>query len=643
MHSAYQNTLYPYHALVGFLEVTGPVTQREFRVVCSAPVDEKDAKKFSKDEVYMYGPHGIKSSDPTHVKVRLTKNLPFKTLQAGALYNGAPRINQGEWAAAEFKVDIDLDDYAHLGAKASDQAACDRCLAVALFGMQLLELMLESDFGYTATMGVYSGRRGLHMWVLDAACVHDDSTARGDKLSHFKLASKPSGAAKTEAIAAMSEHQFSHPNIRCHFPTCLAFFRRWMLKPAAQGGGGVFDTEEGVEAFWKCTGITSDYFLELLPSVFLRRSPLEKFGAILEAARRFDKARADNKPKPEPADSTSDYFYSAETAIHRAVMAYVWPRFDEAVTIQKNHGLKVPFVAHPKTDRICMPIFRNEWMEFDVATVPTATQLVDTKHPDHAAARAHFASVLSQFVSVVIADLVPKGAAHAAKTAAGTLVVADTGASDDVEDLVVDAMRVAPPAVAKRAKPARANVHTISKFTYFLAEPVWIAACKRSFHIRLDADGLMSLGVAVFASLQPNSTERFVDDAAIWAKDSSVIYLPGRNVELDDVVPSVLMRLVGALACKKQDEIRGKWFFAAREDVFCIVAQSAIPKRDDVKLALADQLCASVPSVEAASVRINPACSKSVRRSQAVLALRRCANEPLLALSPDLATGLASF
>ena len=173
MQSAYQNTLYPYHALIGFLEVTGPVKQREFRVVCRAPVDEENAKKFSKDEVYMYGPHGITSNDPAHVKARLTKTLPFKTLQVGAQYDGAPRINQGEWVAAEFKVDIDLDDYTHLGAKASDQAACDRCLTVALFGMQLLECMLESDFGYTATMGVYSGRRGLHMWVLDAACVHD--------------------------------------------------------------------------------------------------------------------------------------------------------------------------------------------------------------------------------------------------------------------------------------------------------------------------------------------------------------------------------------------------------------------------------------------------------------------------------------
>jgi hypothetical protein len=152
----------------------------------------------------------------------------------------------------------------------------------------------------------------------------------------------------------------------------------------------------------------------------------------------------------------------------------------------------------------------------------------------------------------------------------------------------------------------------------------------------------MSLGVAVFASLQPNSKERFIDDAALWAKDSAAIHLPGRNVEEDDHLPSKLMRLVDALAAKKREEIRGKWFFAAREDVFCIVAQSAIPNRDDVKLALADTLCASVPPIEPASVRVNAECTRSVRRSQLVLALRRCANEPLLALSPDLATGLAS-
>ena len=641
MQSAYQNTLYPYHALIGFLEVTGPVKQREFRVVCRAPVDEENAKKFSKDEVYMYGPHGITSNDPAHVKARLTKTLPFKTLQVGAQYDGAPRINQGEWVAAEFKVDIDLDDYTHLGAKASDQAACDRCLTVALFGMQLLECMLESDFGYTATMGVYSGRRGLHMWVLDAACVHDDGTARGDKLAHFKLADATAGGKtdRADGLRAMPERQFSHPNIRCHLSKCLAFFKSWMLKPETQGGGGIFDTDEGVEAFWQCTGITSEYFLELLPSVLLRRNPIERFHALLEATQRFDKARTPSKP----SDPASDYFYSAETAVHRAVMAYVWPRFDEAVTIQKNHGLKAPFVAHPKTDRICLPIFRNEWMNFDVATVPTATQLVDRKHPEHGMTRAHFARVLSRFVSAVVTDLQPKGAAHAAQTAVGTRVLMNSAASDDVEDLVVCATRVAPPAPAKRIKSAQTAVPTISKFTYHLAEPVWIAGCNRSFHVRLDADGQMSLGVAVFASLQPNSTQRFVDDAAIWAKDSTVIHLPGRNVQEDDNLPSKLMRLVDALAVKKQGEIRDKWFFAAREDAFCVAAKSAIPNRDDFKLALADVLCASVPVVEAARVRINPKCTKSVRRSQVVLALRLCANEPLLALSPDLATGLAHY
>ena len=55
---------------------------------------------------------------------------------------------------------------------------------------------------------------------------------------------------------------------------------------------------------------------------------------------------------------------------------HTYPRLDTAVSQKLNHLLKSPFVVHPGTGRICVPIDTSDLEGFDPLNVPTLQTLV---------------------------------------------------------------------------------------------------------------------------------------------------------------------------------------------------------------------------------------------------------------------------
>ena len=55
---------------------------------------------------------------------------------------------------------------------------------------------------------------------------------------------------------------------------------------------------------------------------------------------------------------------------------YLYPRIDAEVSKHQNHLLKSPFVVHPGTGRVCVPLDPNKVDEFDPETVPTVGMLL---------------------------------------------------------------------------------------------------------------------------------------------------------------------------------------------------------------------------------------------------------------------------
>jgi DNA primase small subunit len=58
------------------------------------------------------------------------------------------------------------------------------------------------------------------------------------------------------------------------------------------------------------------------------------------------------------------------------VLEYTYPRLDIEVSKKLNHLLKSPFVVHPATGNVCVPIDTNALEDFDPLAVPTVQGLL---------------------------------------------------------------------------------------------------------------------------------------------------------------------------------------------------------------------------------------------------------------------------
>ena len=58
------------------------------------------------------------------------------------------------------------------------------------------------------------------------------------------------------------------------------------------------------------------------------------------------------------------------------ILEYTYPRLDVEVSKKQIHLLKSPFVIHPGTGRVCVPIDTRKLESFDPLGVPTVTELL---------------------------------------------------------------------------------------------------------------------------------------------------------------------------------------------------------------------------------------------------------------------------
>lgn len=284
-------------------------------------------------------------------------------IELGACYNIAPRFIRSLGTTARaitrnlvFDIDIDAYDGAprHASAPApsagastststlapmptltptqtsgarrccSGSALCRRCWPLLACAAEVLDTVLRAHLGYVHVLHVFSGRRGVHIWVCDrAAC---DLSEGGRRVALAEIAGLGAALRRAHDDADVDEaYGVLYAIMRRH---CIEFARRQLGDTAA--------TQQAQAGAPLPHSITQAW-----PSV--------------------------------PADGTDMWTVEMAAAARGAptpafVCAAMLPRPDAAVTTQMTHLLRAPLVAHQECGGIALPLPLDRLLAFDPAS-----------------------------------------------------------------------------------------------------------------------------------------------------------------------------------------------------------------------------------------------------------------------------------
>ncbi|KAF9524030.1 prim-pol domain-containing protein [Crepidotus variabilis] len=260
-----------------------------------------------------------------------------KTLRPGALQ---PELR-------ELVFDIDMTDYDPVRTCCSDADICKKCWPFISAAVKVLDRAIREEFGYEKLLWVYSGRRGIHLWISDKAAMELTDIQRKavvgwlgvvqvGKDSSKKLNVRNAGTLPPSLQAALQE-------LRTVFPALILRNQK------------LFASEEG--------------YLDLLKCI-----PDSKMADKLSS--KWEDSRGTSEERWEELLGEAKKNQNVWNAIEDVILMYTYPRLDAEVSKHRNHLLKAPFCVHPKTGRVCVPVDPHTVDSFDPSTVPTVGQLL---------------------------------------------------------------------------------------------------------------------------------------------------------------------------------------------------------------------------------------------------------------------------
>jgi len=285
--------------------------------------------------------------------------------EIGPVYTARPRdkktVRPGAFTPVqrELVFDIDMTDYDDIRTCCSGADICKRCWGFIGAAVRVLDSAIREQFGYEHLLWVYSGRRGIHLWVSDreAMALTDDqrrslvnfvTVVQGGKEMHKKVNVRPIIKGRSADLP---------PSIQQALDQLVGPFGDLVLLDQ-----DCFRTEEK----WR-------ELLQLIPDSKIVRN-LEKKWARSED-RSSDDKWSDLKAEILELYSRDDRV-PMKHAMEDIILQYTYPRIDAEVSKHRNHLLKAPFCVHPKTGRICVPVDPETIDEFDPELVPTVGQLL---------------------------------------------------------------------------------------------------------------------------------------------------------------------------------------------------------------------------------------------------------------------------
>ncbi|CAM9428559.1 unnamed protein product [Chrysoparadoxa australica] len=299
------------------------------------------------------------------MKDQVCKKRPHK-IDLGAVFTVPPRehtsVKPGAFQPVERELvfDIDLTDYDDIRTCCSGASICEKCWHYMSMAVEVLDTGLREDFGFEHLLWVYSGRRGIHCWVCDSSARALSNEARSAVAEYFTVitGSGDNQAKKVNLSAPV------HPSLQRAFKTLEPLFIEHII---SEDGQGLLSNPDNFNKI-----------LDLIPyqelaEQFLAKwrndgsSPAERWEELVAGVdAKVHKEMKTNASKRQKSSQGSNELWQYEV-----IFTHTYPRLDKAVSTHQNHLLKSPFVAHPKTGRVCVPINPKHVNDFNPFAVPT--------------------------------------------------------------------------------------------------------------------------------------------------------------------------------------------------------------------------------------------------------------------------------
>ncbi|KAI9749572.1 MAG: hypothetical protein M4579_006823 [Chaenotheca gracillima] len=281
--------------------------------------------------------------------------------EIGPVYTTNPRDRKTLRKSANFRplakelvFDIDLTDYDEIRTCCDKANICHKCWSFVTMAIKVVDAALREDFGFKHVLWVYSGRRGAHAWICDRRAREMDDSKRRAIAGYLELIK---GGAQSGKKVNLKRPL--HPHVSRSLDILKDHFQHDILK----------DQDPWLDPS------KADHLLHLLPDKALNDSLRKKW---------------DSAPNRSSAAKWADIDALAKTGASRSldakalleakqdiVLEYTYPRLDVEVSKKLIHLLKSPFVVHPGTGRVCVPIDTRALEAFDPLGVPTVTTLLD--------------------------------------------------------------------------------------------------------------------------------------------------------------------------------------------------------------------------------------------------------------------------
>lgn len=253
----------------------------------------------------------------------------------------------------ELVFDIDLTDYDDIRSCCEKANICGKCWAFVTMAMKVVDTALREDFGFEHILWVYSGRRGAHAWVCDPRARSLPDDRRKAIAGYLEVLRGGAQSGKRVNIKRPL-----HPHLSRSLEILKHSFAETTLVDQ-----DTFQTPEQAERL-----------LSLLPDKSLNDALRRKWGSSPQRSSTNKWSDIDGLAKTGKS-STLDPA-SLRNAKQDIVLEYTYPRLDSEVSKKMIHLLKSPFVVHPGTGRICVPIDPRNADKFDPLAVPTVATLL---------------------------------------------------------------------------------------------------------------------------------------------------------------------------------------------------------------------------------------------------------------------------